>query len=596
MPYTHFGKQADVFKHVILCEVLKREKPDLYVETNSACAEYMLSNSLEQQYGICHFLNNVSEYNEFTDSNYLNLERKAYRDHLYLGSPGLAMNILNSPSDELLFFDIEKEPLKNIEAFAQRDGFRNRIRTFNQDSIRGTVELLPSLPVSSFIHIDPYEIDKSGNIVHYSPYNGEVKSGYMYTDTGFWDTFRALFPFLNLMYPSVNKEIQEGLANTYKESGFLPEWASPGHRHCMVGNNSASVVVDAYLKGCQAEEISLLYEAVLHGANNVHPQVPSTGRLGHEYYNRLGYVPYNVGINENVARTLEYAYDDWCIMKLAQKLNRPQEEIDLYRDRSKNYRFVFDKDSKLMRGKNEDGTFQSPFSPYKWGDAFTEGNSWHYTWSVFHDVQGLIDLMGGKESFVSMLDSVFVVPPVYDDSYYGQCIHEIKEMQIMNMGNYAHGNQPIQHMIYLYNYAGQPWKGQYWLREVMDKLYTPYPDGYCGDEDNGQTSAWYIFSALGFYPVCPGSGEYVMGAPLFKKAILTLENGKQVILNAPDNTNRNRYIHSLKMNGKEYNHNWLKHEELMNGAVLDFEMSHAPNTQRGVNDEDFPYSLTNENK
>ena len=249
-----------------------------------------------------------------------------------------------------------------------------------------------------------------------------------------------------------------------------------------------------------------------------------------------------------------------------------------------------------MRGKNEDGTFQSPFSPYKWGDAFTEGNSWHYTWSVFHDVQGLIDLMGGKESFVSMLDSVFVVPSVYDDSYYGQCIHEIKEMQIMNMGNYAHGNQPIQHMIYLYNYAGQPWKAQYWLREVMDKLYTPYPDGYCGDEDNGQTSAWYIFSALGFYPVCPGSGEYVMGAPLFKKAILTLENGKQIVLNAPDNTNENRYIRSLKMNGKEYNHNWLKHEELMDGAVLDFDMSHTPNTGRGINDEDFPYSLTNEDK
>lgn len=213
-----------------------------------------------------------------------------------------------------------------------------------------------------------YEIDKSGNIVHYSPYNGEVKSGYMYTDTGFWDTFRALFPFLNLMYPSVNKEIQEGLANSYKESGFLPEWASPGHRHCMVGNNSASVVADAYLKGCRTEEIELLYEAVLHGANHVHPQVPSTGRLGYEYYNRQGYVPYNVGINENVARTLEYAYDDWCIMKLAQQLNRPQEEIDLYRERSKNYRFVFDKESKLMRGKNEDGTFQSPFSPYKWGE------------------------------------------------------------------------------------------------------------------------------------------------------------------------------------------------------------------------------------
>ena len=330
-----------------------------------------------------------------------------------------------------------------------------------------------------------FEFDEAGNPVHYSPYNGEVLPGYMYTDTGFWDTFRCLFPFLNLMYPSVNKQIQEGLINTYKESGFFPEWASPGHRGCMIGNNSASILADAYLKGIKVDDVTTLYEGLIHGTKNVHPEVSSTGRLGYEYYNELGYVPYDVKINENTARTLEYAYDDWCIMKLAQKLNRSQDEIDLYRDRSKNYQFVFDKDSKLMRGKNEDGTFQSPFSPYKWGDAFTEGNSWHYTWSVFHDVQGLIDLMGGKESFVSMLDSVFVVPPVYDDSYYGQCIHEIKEMQIMNMGNYAHGNQPIQHMIYLYNYAGQPWKAQYWLREVMDKLYTPYPDGYCGDEDNG---------------------------------------------------------------------------------------------------------------
>ena len=281
-----------------------------------------------------------------------------------------------------------------------------------------------------------YEINAEGETIHYSPYNGQILPGYLFTDTGFWDTFRSLFPLLNLIYPSMNEKMQEGLVNAYKESGFLPEWASPGHRHCMVGNNSASVVADAYLKGCQTEKIDLLYEAVLHGANHVHPQVPSTGRLGYEYYNQKGYVPYNVGINENVARTLEYAYDDWCIMRLAQQLNRPQEEIDLYRERSKNYRFVFDKENNLMRGKNEDGTFQFPFSPYKWGDAFTEGNSWHYTWSVFHDVQGLIDLMGGKENFVSMLDSVFVVPPIYDDSYYGQCIHEIKEMQIMNMGNY----------------------------------------------------------------------------------------------------------------------------------------------------------------
>ena len=441
-----------------------------------------------------------------------------------------------------------------------------------------------------------YELTADGQPIHYSPYNGQVLPGYMYTDTGFWDTFRCLFPFLNLMYPSVNKEIQEGLINTYKESGFFPEWASPGHRGCMVGNNSASVLADAYLKGVKVDDVKTLYEGLIHGTKNVHPEVSSTGRLGYQYYNKLGYVPYDVKINENTARTLEYAYDDWCIYQLGKALNRPQKEIEQFAKRAMNYRNVFDKESKLMRGRNENGQFQSPFSPLKWGDAFTEGNSWHYSWSVFHDPQGLIDLMGGKKMFITMLDSVFAVPPVFDDSYYGQVIHEIREMTIMNMGNYAHGNQPIQHMIYLYNYAGQPWKAQYWLRQVMDRMYTPGPDGYCGDEDNGQTSAWYIFSALGFYPVCPGSGEYVMGAPLFKKAILTLENGKQIVLNAPDNTNENRYIRSLKMNGKEYNHNWLKHEELMDGAVLDFDMSHTPNTERGINDEDFPYSLTNEDK
>ena len=326
-----------------------------------------------------------------------------------------------------------------------------------------------------------------------------------------------------------NKEMQEGLINTYKESGFFPEWASPGHRDCMIGNNSASVLADAYLKGIKVEDVKTLYEGLIHGTKNVHPTVSSTGRRGYEYYNKLGYVPYDVKINENTARTLEYAYNDWCIYQLAKELKRPEKEIQLFAKRAMNYKNVFDKDSKLMRGKNEDGTFQSPFSPLKWGDAFTEGNSWHYSWSVFHDPQGLIDLMGGKDMFITMLDSVFSVPPVFDESYYGQVIHEIREMTIMNMGNYAHGNQPIQHMIYLYNYAGQPWKAQYWLRQVMDRMYTPGPDGYCGDEDNGQTSAWYVFSALGFYPVCPGTDEYVVGAPLFKKATLHLENGNSQI-------------------------------------------------------------------
>ena len=441
-----------------------------------------------------------------------------------------------------------------------------------------------------------YEIDAKGQVMHYSPYNGEVLPGYMFTDTGFWDTFRCLFPFLNLMYPSMNTKMQEGLVNTYKGSGFLPEWASPGHRGCMVGNNSASVVADAYLKGLKGYDIETLWEAVKHGANAVHPNVRSTGRLGHEYYNKLGYVPYNVGINENAARTLEYAYDDWCIYQLGKALKKPKKEIEIFAKRAMNYKNLYDPEHKLMRGKNEDGTFQSPFNPLKWGDAFTEGNSWHYTWSVFHDPQGLIDLMGGKDGFNQMMDSVFILPPIFDESYYGAVIHEIREMQIMNMGNYAHGNQPIQHMLYMYNYSGQPWKAQHWIREVMDKLYTPAPDGYCGDEDNGQTSAWYVFSAMGFYPVCPGTDEYVLGTPYFKEMKLHLENGKTVTISAPNNGDDKRYISSMKLNGKEYTKNYLTHQDLLNGATISFKMDAKPNQQRGTKEADFPYSFSNEFK
>ena len=439
-----------------------------------------------------------------------------------------------------------------------------------------------------------FEYDAQGKVVHYSPYNGKVLPGYMFTDTGFWDTFRCLFPLLNVMYPSMNTKMQEGLVNAYKESGFLPEWASPGHRGCMVGNNSASIVADAYLKGLRGYDAEELWKAVVHGANNVHPTVSSTGRLGHEYYNTLGYVPYDVKINENVARTLEYAYDDWCIYKFGKALGKSEKELKPFLARAYNYKNVFDPETKLMRGRNKDGKFQSPFSPLKWGDAFTEGNSWHYTWSVFHDPQGLINLMGGKQDFNQMLDSVFNVPPLFDDSYYGGVIHEIREMQIMNMGNYAHGNQPIQHMIYLYGYSGQPWKTQYWIREVMDKLYTAHPDGYCGDEDNGQTSAWYVFSAMGFYPVCPGSNQYVLGVPYFDKLTLHLENGKSLTVTAKGNSDDTRYVNAMTLNGVTYNHNYLTHDAVMNGGNIVFDMSTTPNTQRGTLAEDVPYSLSNE--
>ena len=434
-----------------------------------------------------------------------------------------------------------------------------------------------------------YEKDAAGEIVHYSPYNGTVQKGYMFTDTGFWDTFRCLFPLLNLMYPSENVKIQEGLANAYKESGFLPEWASPGHRGCMVGNNSASVVADAYLSGLRGYDMETLWQAVVHGTQAVHPQVNSTGRLGYEYYNKLGYVPYDVKINESVARTLEYAYDDWCIYQLGKALGKSAKELKPFAKRAMNYQKVFDKETDLMRGRLKDGKFMSPFNPLKWGDAFTEGNAWHYTWSVFHDPQGLIRLMGGKDAFNQMLDSVFILPPVFDNSYYGYTIHEIREMQVMDMGNYAHGNQPIQHAIYLYGYSGQTWKTQYWIRQVMDKLYTPAPDGYCGDEDNGQTSAWYVFSAMGFYPVCPGSGQYVLGTPYFKSMKLHLENGKDVDIQSEG---KGCYVDEMLLNGKSYQHNYLDMRSLMQGTQITYRLSEQPNLQRGTQEDDAPYSFS----
>ena len=435
-----------------------------------------------------------------------------------------------------------------------------------------------------------YEIDAKGQVMHYSPYNGEVRPGYMFTDTGFWDTFRCLFPFLNLMYPSMNQKMQEGLVNTYKESGFLPEWASPGHRDCMVGNNSASVVADAYIKGLRGYDIETLWEALKHGAN-AHLRGTASGRLGYESYNQLGYVANNIGIGQNVARTLEYAYNDWAIYTLGKKLGKPESEIDIYKKHALNYKNVYHPERKLMVGKDNKGVFNPNFDAVDWSGEFCEGNSWHWSFCVFHDPQGLINLMGGKKEFNAMMDSVFVIPGKLGMESRGM-IHEMREMQVMNMGQYAHGNQPIQHMVYLYNYSSEPWKAQYWIREIMNKLYTARPDGYCGDEDNGQTSAWYVFSALGFYPVCPGTDEYIIGTPLFKSAKLHLENGKTITIKADNNQLDNRYIKEMKVNGKSQTRNFLTHDQLIKGANIQFQMSPVPNKQRGTTEKDVPYSLS----
>lgn len=437
-----------------------------------------------------------------------------------------------------------------------------------------------------------YEFNEKNEMMHYSPYNGKVLPGYMFTDNGFWDTFRAVFPFFNMMYPELNGNIMKGLANTYKEGGWLPEWASPGYRNSMIGSNSASIISDAFLKGSLNSDVDILFEAMLKNANVLDGRpYKAVGREGLGYYKYYGYVPYDVGINENAARTLEYAYADFTIAKMADKLDK-KDLADKYYKQSLNYKNLFDPSTKLMRGKNRDGSFQAPFNPLKWGDAFTEGNSLHYTWSVFHDINGLIELMGGKKSFENQLDAVFEMPPKFDDSYYGHTIHEIREMQIVNMGNYAHGNQPIQHMIYLYNYANAAYKTQEKVRNVLVNLYSATPDGYCGDEDNGQTSAWYVFSALGFYPVTPGVDQYVIGSPLFKKVTLSLENGNQFTISADNNSSKNFYIQSTQLNDEKYSNTYLQFEDIQKGGTLNFNLGDSPNKDWGNKAENVPYSLS----
>jgi predicted alpha-1,2-mannosidase len=444
-----------------------------------------------------------------------------------------------------------------------------------------------------------HETDATGKTVHYSPYDGKVHDGVLYTDNGFWDTWRAVFPWFALMYPERDGEIMQGLVNTYKESGWLPEWASPGHRNVMIGSNSANLIADAYLNGVRGFDVETLYEAMVKNATTSQGRptdkrgnvVNAVGREGVEYYNRLGYVPYDVGINENAARTLEYATADFSLSRLAAALGKT-EDAKKYAQQAQNYRKLYDAQSGWMRGRNQDGSWSTPFNPYKWGDAFTEGNSVHYSWSVMQDVQGLADLMGGDKKFVERLDSVFTTPPIFDDSYYGQVIHEIREMQIVNMGQYAHGNQPIQHMPYLYDWAGAPWKTQYHVRDVLKKLYSSAPDGYPGDEDNGQTSAWYVFSALGFYPVTPAVGEYAIGSPLFRTVRLTMPNGKVLTIEAVNNSADNVYIQSATFNGKPHDKAWLSREALQQGGTLRFVMGSKPNKAWASSKAAAPFSMS----
>ena len=435
-----------------------------------------------------------------------------------------------------------------------------------------------------------FEYNAQKKPIYYSPYDYKVHQGYMYTDDGFWDTFRAQFPLNIILHPKMHGQYMQSLLDAYDQSGWLPSWSFPGHSGGMIGNHAFSLLADAWVKGIRTFDPRKALDAMRHDATNKGPRGPSIGRDAVKDYQTLGYVA-SPNSGEATAKTLEYSYDDFCAMQLA-KLTGSTVDEAFFGKTIFNYKNVYDSSTRFMRGKQKNGNWLSNFDPEKWGGAFIEGNAWHYHWSVFHDVQGLINLMHGDRNFTSKLDSVFSVPNTFKVGTYGRVIHEMTEMSMINMGQYAHGNQPIQHMPYLYTYAGEPWKTQSWVRTIMDKLYNSGPDGFCGDEDQGQTSAWYVISAMGLYSVCPGTDQYVIGSPVFPKMTVHLENGKTLIIEAENNSLKNPYIQSASLNGKSFSKNWLSYSELMNGGKISYEMSDKPNKSRGIKPADRPFSVS----
>lgn len=431
-----------------------------------------------------------------------------------------------------------------------------------------------------------HEYDENHQPIYASPYDGKVHSGVMYTDSGYWDTFRAAHPLYNLLYPDVSAEILQSVINAYRESGWLPAWSSPGNRQAMIGNHAFSLLADGWAKGITNFDLGTAVEATMHDAHQ--GGFFGMGRGDAKLYDRLGYVPYT-NVFAGTSLTLEFAYDDFCAATLAQAAGRV-DVASAFRKSAMNYTNVYDRSTGFMRGRREDGSWHEPFDPIEWGGPFIEGNGWQWNWSVMQDVPGLIQLMGGDQAFAAKLDGMFDAGTKVKTGTYHFMIHEMNEMVAQNLGQYAHGNEPVHHVIYLYDYAGQPWKTQARIRQVMSLLYQSTPDGLSGDEDTGEMSAWYVLSALGIYPVCPGSVDYLLGSPLFDSATLHLVNGRNFTIRAKENGPQKYYIDGASLNGRPFEKIYLTHGQILQGGEIALQMTSFPNYRWATGPDSRPSS------
>lgn len=401
-----------------------------------------------------------------------------------------------------------------------------------------------------------------------------------YTIFSLWDTYRATHPLFTLLQPARDGDMIQSMLMHYEQSAhkILPIWSFHGNETwCMIGYHAVPVIADAYLKGIRNFDVEKAWEAVTASANY-------GAYDGLEHYMKYNYMPIDLE-NEAASKTLEYAFDDFTIARFGEALGKP--EADEFYKRAQNYRNIFDKETGFMRARKSNGDFREPFDPFyaMYGADYTEGNAWQYSWYVPHDPQGLIDLLGGKGEFVKRLDSLFILETNEEKFKHVEDIAGL-------IGQYAHGNEPSQHIAYLYTYAGMPWKTQEKIDMIMNNLFDNTPYGICGNEDCGQMSAWYIFSSMGFYPVAPGSNEYVFGTPRLQSAKLNLDNGSVFEIIAENLSDENIYIDEIILNNEVYTKNFIGHDDIIKGGKLIYKMSNKPNKLRGTQENDLPFSMS----
>jgi predicted alpha-1,2-mannosidase len=417
-----------------------------------------------------------------------------------------------------------------------------------------------------------HEPNPVGGLHHFSAYNGKVEPGVMYADHGYWDVYRAWYPLMSILFPERLAEILQAWVNAYKEGGWLPQFPAPGYRACMTGSLIDAVFGDAAAKHIPGFDLATAYEGLKKHATTPGNPAKGYGRVGVEQYLKLNYVPANL-IEQSAAETVDAAFGDFCIAQVAHALNKPI-EAQLFEARSANWKHLFDPETRFLRGKNADGTWLTPFDPFTWGSPYVEGSAWQHRWDAPQDIPGMIALMGGPQPAAEALETMLTVPAIFNVGVYGEEIHEMSEMAAVPFGQYAQSNQPVHHLLYLFAHAGRPDRTQFWARSVMTQLYTP--DTFPGDEDTGSMAAWYVFSALGLYPACPAKPEYTLGSPLFTRATLHLPNGKTLVIQSPNNSPTNVFVHSTTFNGAPLSAITLSHESVMQGGTLHHTMSSTP--------------------